>query len=110
MLRHKNTIELDKLNLTTSFLMIFIDNEIKEDVLVQIITDYEKELSEKQYVDGYKIDYDYEFNVEPCNLEVKIEITLKYTDLQLADEKNQDVIENQEKDFMDFYNSHKMLN
>ena len=97
MLKHKNTIELDKLNLTTSFLMIFVDNEIKEDDLVQIITDYEKELSKKQYVQGYKIDYDYEFNVEPNNLEVKIEITLKYTYLQLADEKNQDVIKNQEK-------------
>jgi hypothetical protein len=110
MLRHKSTIELDKLNLTTSFLMIFLDDEIKEDDLVRIITDYEKKLLEKQYVQGYKIDYDYEFNVEPNNLEVKIEITLKYTDLQLADEKNQDVIENQEKDFMDFYNLHKLIN
>ena len=64
MLKHISTVELPKENLTRSFFMTFIEDEIDEDDLIGILTDYEKEMSEKQYLCDYKCDYKFEFTVK----------------------------------------------
>ena len=107
MLKHISTVELPQEKQTKSFFMTFIDDEIEEDDLIAILKDYQKEMSEKQYLCDYNCDYKFEFTIkgERRDLETEIYINLEYTDLQLADEMNGNILKTQEKDFMDFYNS-----
>ena len=99
MIKHKKTLPMNKTNITTGFSMTFVDDEINEDKLFDILTDYEKEIIVKPYVTDYK--FDIIIKNEPKDVETVFTIGIVYSDVYLEDIINKGIIKNKEKDFMD---------
>jgi len=77
MIEYVNTKELPKTNLNKDFLMRFVDDEITEEELILALIDYVRELN----------------------------IMIEYSNIQLADIANENVIKNKEINFLAYYNS-----